>query len=238
MHAIVAIFRRELSGYFDSLLAYISIPVFLGLVGAFSLYFQDLLGDGVTSMRSVFFWAAVFLVLLIPAITMRLFSEEHRTGSLELLVTLPVTEAQIVIGKYAAALVLVSTAIGLTLTYPLTLMQLGDLDPGPVVGGYLGLFLLGAAFTAIGLAVSVFTANQTLAFLVALVLCLLPFASGFALTQVPAALLPLVQFLSFETHFNNLARGVVDSRNLVFYGSITGLFLHAAVYGLERRRLT
>lgn len=234
---VAAIFRRELSSYFDSPLAYIVIPVFLVLVGGFSLYFQDLLGGGLATMRPVFFWASVFMLLLIPAITMRLFSEEHRLGSIELLVTLPVGEQAIVLGKFLAAFTLVAVAIAMTLTYPITLMFLSDVDLGPIVGGYIGLLGLGAAFTAIGTATSVGTRNQIVAFLLALGICTLPFASGFALSQVPAAILPVVQFLSFETHFNNLARGVIDSRDLIFYASIVALFLHIAVFGLERRRL-
>ena len=234
---VAAIFKRELSSYFDSPLAYIVIPVFLALVGGFSLYFQDLLGGGIASLRPVFFWASVFMLLLIPAVTMRLFSEEHRTGSIELLVTLPVGEPAIVLGKFLAAFTLVATAIGLTFSYPLTLIILSDMDLGPVVGGYIGLLGLGASFTAIGTATSVGTRNQIVAFLLALGICLVPFASGFALKQVPPAILPLVQFLSFEAHFNNLARGVIDSRDLIFYGSIVAMFLHIAVFGLERRRL-
>jgi ABC-2 type transport system permease protein len=234
---VAAIFRRELSSYFDSPMAYIVIPVFLVLVGGFSLYFQDLLGGGLATMRPVFFWSSVFMLLLIPAITMRLFSEEHRLGSIELLVTLPVSESAIVLGKFLAAFALVAVAIAMTLTYPVTLMILSDVDLGPIVGGYIGLLCLGAAFTAIGTATSVGTRNQIVAFLLAIGICMLPFASGFALSQVPAAILPLVQFLSFETHFNNLARGVIDSRDLIFYGSIVALFLHIAVFGLERRRL-
>ncbi len=234
---VAAIFRRELSSYFDSPLAYIVIPVFLVLVGGFSLYFQDLLGGGLATMRPVFFWASVFMLLLIPAITMRLFSEEHRLGSIELLVTLPVGEQAIVLGKFLAAFTLVAVAIAMTLTYPITLMFLSDVDLGPIVGGYIGLLGLGAAFTAIGTATSVGTRNQIVAFLLALGICTLPFASGFALSQVPAAILPIIQFLSFETHFNNLARGVIDSRDLIFYASIVALFLHIAVFGLERRRL-
>ena len=234
---VAAIFKRELSSYFDSPLAYIVIPVFLVLVGGFSLYFQDLLGGGLATMRPVFFWASVFMLLLIPAITMRLFSEEHRLGSIELLVTLPVGEQAIVLGKFLAAFTLVAVAIAMTLTYPITLMFLSDVDLGPIVGGYIGLLGLGAAFTAIGTATSVGTRNQIVAFLLALGICTLPFASGFALSQVPAAILPIIQFLSFETHFNNLARGVIDSRDLIFYASIVALFLHIAVFGLERRRL-
>lgn len=234
---VKAIYRRELSSYFDSPLAYIVIPVFLGLVGGFSLFFNDLLGSGIATMRPVFFWSSVFMLLLIPAITMRLFAEEHRTGSIELLVTLPVSEAAIVLGKFLAAFTLVSVAILLTFSYPLTLMMLSNVDLGPIVGGYIGLLGLGAAFTAIGTAASVGTRNQVVAFLIALGLSTLPFASGFVLSQVPSGILPLVQFLSFETHFNNLARGVIDSRDLIFYGSSVALFLHVAVFGLERRRL-
>ena len=234
---VAAIFKRELSSYFDSPLAYIVIPIFLVLVGGFSLYFQDLLGSGLATLRPVFFWSSVFMLLLIPAVTMRLFSEEHRTGSIELLVTLPVSEPAIVLGKFLAAYILVVAAIGLTFTYPLTLMLLSDMDIGPVVGGYIGLLGLGASFTAIGTATSVGTRNQIVAFLLALGICLVPFASGFALNQVPGSILPLVQFLSFEAHFNNLARGVIDSRDLIFYGSTVALFLHLSVFGLERRRL-
>jgi ABC-2 type transport system permease protein len=238
MRHVVAVFRRELSSYFDSPLAYIAIPAFLVLVGAFSLYFQDLFASGLVSMRGVFFWCAVWFLLLIPAITMRSFAEEHRSGSLELLATMPLTESQIVLGKYLASVAVVTVALLLTVTYPITLATLGSLDPGPVVGGYIGLLLLGMAFCAIGTAASAFTSNQIIAFIVALVVCTLPFASGFALGQVPAALLPLVQYISFETHFNNLARGVIDSRNIVYYGTVTAVFLHLAVFGLERRRLS
>ncbi len=238
MHNILAISRREFASYFDSAPAYIIIPAFLVLVGGFSFYFQDILDEGVASMRTVFFWCAACFLLLIPAVTMRLFAEEYRTGSIELLITLPITEAQMVLGKYLAALALITIALALTITYPITLARLGDLDPGPVAGGYLGLFLLGAAFTAIGTAASAMTKSQVVAFILALLICIVPFVSGYALSHVPASLLPLVQYLSFDYHFNNLARGVIDSRNLLYYGSVIALFLHLAVFSLERRRLT
>jgi ABC-2 type transport system permease protein len=238
MRTVFAIFQREFASYFDSPLAYIVVPAFLGLVGGFTLYFQDIIAAGVASMRTVFFWSAVFYLLLIPAVTMRLFAEEKRTGSIELLVTLPVTEGQMVLGKFLAALSLMTVALGLTATYPVTLAALGSPDWGPIFGGYLGLFLLGASFTAIGTAASALTNNQVVSFLIALIICLLPFASGYALAKVPAAILPVVQYLSFEYHFNNLARGVIDSRDLFFYGTVVALFLHIAVFALERRRLS
>lgn len=238
MSNVLAIFRREFWAAFDGPLAYIAVTVFLVLVGGFSLFFQDLLAAGVASLRPVFFWTAVFYLLLIPAVTMRLFAEERRTGTLELLVTMPITETEVVLGKYLAALAMMTLALALTGSYPLTLSSLGELDWGATVGGYLGLFLLGAAFTAIGTATSAYTSNQVVAFLTALLLGVVPFATGFALDQVPASALPLVQYLSFDYHFNNLARGVVDTRSLVFYASVVAVFLQLAVYGLERRRLS
>ena len=238
MSNVLAIFRREFSAAFDGPLAYIAVTVFLVLVAGFSLFFQDLLAAGVASLRPVFFWTAVFYLLLIPAVTMRLFAKERRTGTLELLVTLPVTETEVVLGKYLAALAMMAVALLLTVPYPLTLSSLGDLDWGATAGGYLGLFLLGAAFTAIGTATSAYTSNQITAFLAALLLGTVPFATGFALDRVPASALPLVQYLSFDYHFNNLARGVIDTRSLVFYASVVAVFLQIAVYGLERRRLS
>jgi len=238
MRNILAIAQREFASYFHSPLAYFVVPVFLGLVGIFSLYFQDIFATGIASMRVVFFWSAIFEVLLIPALTMRLFAEERRTGSIELLATLPVTEAQMVLGKYIAAMGLIGLSLLLTLTYPLTLSELTDLDIGPIIGGYLGLFLLASSFAAIGIAASAMTRNQVVAFLVALVFCMVPFAMGFALGRVPSDILPVVQYLAFDTHFKNLARGVIDSRDVVYYLSIVALFLHLAVFSLERRRLS
>lgn len=258
MTNVLAIARRELGAYFDSPLAYFVVPVYVVLVGGFALWFDDLFAGGTVSLRGVFFWAAIFLVLLVPAVTMRLFAEERRTGSLEILVTLPITEGELVAGKYLAALGLVAVAVATTLPYAFTLAWLGTpavaaddappflvrmftetgLDFGPALCGYLGLLLLGAALAAIGTAASSLTSNQIVAFLLALVVSLFPYATGFFLERVPAEVLPVVQYLAFETHFNNLARGVIDTRNLVFWGSVAALSLHVAVFSLERRRLS
>lgn len=258
MTNVLAIARRELSAYFDSPLAYFVVPVYVVLVGGFALWFDDVFVAGTASLRSVFLWSAVFLVLLVPAITMRLFAEERRTGSIELLVTLPVTEGQLVLGKYLAALSLVAVAVATTLPYGLALGWLGTpevategaaprlvraltesgLDLGPTITGYVGLLLLGAALAAIGTAASSLTSNQIVAFLLALVVSIFPLVTGFFLERVPAALLPLVQYLSFDYHFDNLARGVVDTRNLVFWATLAAVSLHVAVFSLERRRLS
>jgi ABC-2 type transport system permease protein len=236
MNNVLAIARRELGAYFDSPLAYFVVPVYAVLVGGFALWFDDVFAAGTVTLRGVFFWSAVFLVLLVPAITMRLFAEERRTGSIEILVTLPVTEGELVLGKYLAAVALVAVAVATTLTYAFTMAWLGvpdavggpptvvrlftetGLDYGPAACGYLGLVLLGAALAAIGTAASSLTSNQIVAFLLALVISIFP-------------------YVTFDYHFDNLARGVIDTRNLVFWGSVAAVSLHVAVFNLERRRL-
>jgi ABC-2 type transport system permease protein len=238
MMNVLAVFRRELSSSFDSPLAYIVVPVFLGLVATFTLWFQDLFAQGVVSLRGFFFWSSLFFVVLVPAITMRLFAEERRTGSLELLVTLPISDLQVVLGKYLSALALLLVALALTVTYPISMATLGELDWGPVLGGYLGLLMLGAALCGIGLAASALTANQVVAFLLAMVLCLLPFAIGFFLHKVPAGLLPAVQYMSFDYHLGNLTRGVLDSRDLIYFTSVGVAGLAVAVLALRHRRLS
>ncbi|MBN1334605.1 MAG: ABC transporter permease subunit [Deltaproteobacteria bacterium] len=237
MGNVLAVFRRELASAFDSPLAYIVLPVYLSLVAVFTLWFQDIWSQGVVSLRALFSWSAIFFLLLVPALTMRLFAEERRTGSLELLLTLPISDTQVVLGKYLSALALIALALLLTLPYPLTLGTAGDLDWGPILGGYLGLVLLGAAFCAIGTAASATTANQVVAFLLSVLLCLVPFAMGFFLVQVPPAILPVVQYLSFDYHFDALARGVIDTRAVVFHGAVVAVALHVATFALRLRRL-
>jgi ABC-2 type transport system permease protein len=232
-----AIYRRELSAFFNSAIAYIAIPLFLLLVGLFSLFLDDLFDQGLAHMGSVFRWMAIFLVLMVPALTMGMLAEERRSGSLELLQTLPISDGQIVFGKFLAALSVIWIGLALTFCYPITLARVGDLDWGPVLGGYVGLGLMAAAYCAIGVAVSAFTRSQILAFLVAMALCLVPYSMGFFLEQVPASWVPIVQHLSFDYHFSSLARGVLDTRNLVFYLSVVLLALHVAVFALEERRL-
>lgn len=256
MNNILAIARRELGAYFDSPLAYFVVPAYVVLVGAFALWFDDMFAAGVVSLRTLFFWSGVFLVLFTPAITMRLFAEERRTGSIELLVTLPLEEGEMVLGKYLAALMVVGVALASTLSYPITMMVLGTpdstdgpplflrmftssgLEIGPLISGYAGLFLVGAALAAIGTAASSITSNQIVAFLLGLTISIFPFVTGFFLPQVPISILPLVQWLSFDYHFDSLARGVVDTGGLVFFGGIIAFALHVAVYSLERRRLS
>ena len=233
----MAIFEKEWSSYMNGSLFYVVVPAFLLMVGFFSLYFQDMFAVGVVSMRSVFFWCALSYLLLIPAITMRSFSQEFQSGSFELMATMPIRDEELVFGKFLSAVSLLFVTLLLTFTYPMTLSWLGELDWGVVLGGYVGIFLLGTSFVAIGLAASASTNNQINAFLFALILSLIPFLIGYTLNRVPEDWLPFVQYISFEYHFNNLARGVIDSRNIIYYGSVIALALHITLFQIARRRL-
>ncbi len=237
MHTVSAIFNREIRGTFGSASAYVVLGVFMGLLSVVTLFFDDVLQDEVASMQATFEWIGLCFLFLVPAVTMRTLAEERRSGSLEILSTLPVTPAQIVLGKWLAATFLIATALALTITWPLAISQYGQLDWGPVLGGYLGLLLMGGAFAAIGTAASALTDSQIFAFLGAFVVCLVPFMTGTFLASVPGDLVPLVQYLTFDYHFANLARGVIDSRSLVFYGGVIAVGLRVAVLALEQRRL-
>ena len=251
---VIAIARRELAAGFDSPLAYFAVPVYVLLVGGFALWFDDVFAAGVATVRGVLFWNALFLVLFVPAVTMRLFADEFRTGSIEILSTLPLRESELVLGKFAAAMGIVATGIGATLGYPLTIAVLAvpenapsgsffmrivnssGLDLGEVVCGYLGLLLLGAAIAGIGIAASALTNSQIVAFLGALLVSLFPFVLGMFLDKVPAPFVGLAQTLSLNYHFSNMARGVVDIRDVLFCASVAALGLHVAIFSLERRR--
>ncbi len=256
MTNVLAILRRELGATFDAPLAYFAIPAYVLLVGGFALWFDDPFLAGVATARGVQAWSGLFLLLLAPAVTMRLFAEERRTGSLELLATLPLRDEELVLGKWLAAVVVLVAAVATTLPMVAMFAWLGTpesaelaaprlvraltgegLDLGPVVTGTLGLTLLAAALAAIGTACSAWTSNQVVAFLVALLLGVFPWAAGTFVDRLPDAMQAAVRVLALQAHVDNFARGVIDLRDLVYWGGCIGLALHAAVYSLERRRL-
>lgn len=237
MRAVSAVFRREIAGLFGQPPAWVALAVWILLVSLFSLWLDDVLAAGVCAMDRPFFWMAVGLVVLVPAIAMRLFAEERRTGTFELLATLPARPIELVVGKWLAASAFVAVALAITLPWPLALRAQGALDPGPVIGGYLGLWLLGAAFAAIGTFASAIADHPTVAFLAALFLCLVPWLLGFALPLVPGGIAPLVEYLSFQHHVDSLARGVIDTRSVLFLGSIAAIGVYGAALALDARRL-
>jgi len=233
MRNVRAIAARELRAYFNSPIAYIVVCAFLLLAGW--LYFTPLFVAGTSSMRAFFAIAPILLVVFAPAVAMRLISEEVRSGTLELLTTMPVRDHEVIVGKFLAGLAVIASALVMTLVWALSVEAIGDLDWGPVVGGYFGLLLCAAALVAIGLMTSAWSRNQIVAFIVALVICLVLWLLDKITFFVPGALAGLVEYLSIDYHFRNIARGVIDTRDVLYYLSVTVLALYAAVRSLARR---
>ena len=186
--------------------------------------------------QSLFGIIPLIFLFFVPAITMRLISEEKKSGTIEVLVTLPLRDEEIILGKFLASLILLSVAIFLTLVHVLTLAGLGDVDWGSVVGGYLGLILIGAAYLSIGIFTSSLTQNQIVAFITSFVIIFIFFMLDKILFFVPNFLASFLEYLSVDYHFSNIARGVIDTRDLIYYFSLIGFFLFLAVRTLESRK--
>jgi len=222
MKAVWIIAKRELKTFFDSLVAYVLIVIFLGLSGFFTwLYGSDVFFVGQATMTpffSVAFWTFFFFI---PAITMRMFAEENKTGTIELLLTKAVTDWQVVLGKFLSCCLLVAIALAFTLPYYFTISWLGPIDHGAVWCGYLGILLMSAAYIGVGLFASSITNNQIVAFLLALFVgmffhIIFEVLSG----SMSGFLSELFNFLSVSVHFNSLSKGVIDSKDLIYFLSI------------------
>jgi len=225
--------KRELKSYFNSPIAYIVITIFLLISGWF--FFSGLFMANQASLRGLFSIVPFVFMFFAPAISMRLISEEKRSGTIEVLATLPVKDWEIILGKYLSALILLSIAVLLTLTYALTLALLGNLDEGALVGGYLGLIFVGATYLSVGVFTSSFTRNQVVAFVVSFVIVFILFMLDKIVFYFPGFLATLLEYLSVEYHFANIARGVIDSRDVIYYLSVIFFFLILAVRSLESR---
>ncbi len=215
--------KRDFRSFFNSPIAYIVISFFL-LVAVW-LYFSTLFLAGQASLRGFFSIAPVLFVVFAPAVTMRSIAEEKKSGTIELLLTLPLADWEVASGKFLAALAMVATGLLCTLPYPMTVSSLVapgvHFDWGPVVAGYLGLLLLASSFLALGLWASALSRNQIVGFIVGLVLCFaFYFVDKFALL-LPESLGQVVEYLSVDYHFENIARGVIDTRDVLFYLSLT-----------------
>jgi ABC-2 type transport system permease protein len=227
MKTIWTIARRELDVFFDSLMAYILIILFLTITGILTwLYGNDIFLSGQANLSVFFFWSYWTLFLFIPAITMRLIAEEKRSGTIELLLTRPVTDWQFVTGKFVSALILVAIALALTLPYYFTVWKLGPVDHGAVLTGYLGLLLMSGAYISIGILASSLTNNQIVAFLVTLFIGIFfHLLFGLLASGFPGIIGRVLSFMSMQTHFESVSRGVLDSRDIFYFLSfmITGL---------------
>ncbi len=231
---ISPIFRRELRSYFNSPVAYVVIVVFLAIIGWF--FTSNLFLMNVASMRVVFELVPLVFLFFVPAITMRLLAEEKKSGTLELLTTKPVTDVEIVIAKFLAAWCLLAAALMPTLLYLITMMALGSIELGPVVAGYIGLLLMGGAYIAIGIFASSLTENQIIAFIISFLIVLVLFLMDKVLMYVPEGLASTLEFLAVDYHFSNIARGVIDSRDIIYFVSLLGFSLLLATVSLERRK--
>lgn len=234
MYNALCIFRREFRAYFDSPIAYIVLMFFLLISGYF--FSSNLFLVNQASLRTMFGIVPLLFVFFVPAISMRLLAEEKKSGTIELLLTYPIRDSEIVVGKFLAALALICVLLLFTLVYTISVSTLGDLDGGQVLSGYIGLFLMGAAYLAIGLFASSITENQIVAFIVALGISLFFFILDKILFFVPVSVANIFEYLAIEYHFQNIARGVIDSRNIIYYASLIFIGLLLATNGLSRRK--
>jgi ABC-2 type transport system permease protein len=225
MKNIRHILTKELKSYFIAPIAYIVIAIFLLITGWF--FFSTFFLYNQSSLRNFFNLLPIIFSFIIPAVTMRLFSEEIYVGSYEVLMTLPVTFSEVIIGKFLAAVTFVAIMLLPTLSYTVTIALLGKLDPGPVIGGYIGALFLGSLFAAIGLLASALTRNQIIAFIIGMSIC-------FALTLIdkmlfflPESLLGVLEYIGADFHFQNIAKGILDSRDILYFASSSFVALYA-----------
>ena len=233
MNIVKALFIRELQSYFATPVAYVFIVIFLVLMGTFTFSLGGFYEQGQADLRAFFNFHPWLYLFLVPAIAMRLWAEERKSGSIELLMTLPITPWQAVLGKYLAAWAF--TAIALALTFPIwfTVNYLGDPDNGVILAAYVGSLLMAGGFLAIGACLSALTRNQVIAFVLSVVVCFGFMLSGFPMVLdlfsgwAPQVLIDGIASLSFLTHFSNISRGVIDFRDLVYFGLLITTFLYA-----------
>lgn len=235
MKNILTIFKKELAAYFNSPIAYIFIAVFL--VVANWLFFQNFFIIGQASMRTYFSILPWVFLFLAPAITMRVWAEEKKSGTMELLMTLPVKDWEVVVAKFLSSLAFLTIVLLLSLTIPITISRLGNLDWGTIIGGYLGAILMGGAYLSLGLFISSLTKNQIIAFLIGLVSCFGVFIIGseFVLQKLGPSIASLFQFIGVGSHFDNIGKGIIDSRDLIYYLSFIFIFLYLNAKSIESR---
>lgn len=243
MNPVWPVFRRELKGYFITPVAYVFIVIFLVLTGVMTFVFGGFYENNQADLRAFFSFHPFLYLFLIPAISMRLWAEERKTGTLELLMTLPVTMGQAVAGKFLAAWAFAGIALSMTIPTWITVNYLGSPDNGVILAGYIGSFLMAGAYLAIGSFTSAMTKNQVIAFVLAFVLCavfvLLKFLAPFlADVGLPATLVQTIGYFNFLDRFDDISRGVLYYRDLLFFATVIGCFLlgNALMLDLKKAR--
>ena len=234
------VIRRELADYFATPVAYVFIVIFLALLGALTFFMGSFFGRGQADLSAFFQFHAWVYMLLIPAISMRMWAEERKSGTIELLMTLPLSLKQVVIGKSLAAVIF--TAITLALTFPfwMTVNYLGNPDNGIILAGYVGSLLMAAGFLAVGSFISALTKNQVVAFVMTTAVCFVLIASGtpivlsFFSGWAPKIVVEFISSLSFLTHYADISKGVLDLRDLIYFLSLIAVFLFANMLAVDR----
>jgi ABC-2 type transport system permease protein len=242
VHSVDIIFRRELASYFVTPLAYVFIVIFLVLAGVFTFYLGGFYDTNQADLGPFFYYHSWLYLFLIPAISMRLWAEERNSGSIELLMTLPVTLWQAVLGKFLAAWCFAGIALALTFPIWITAGWLGDPDNGAIFIGYIGSFLMAGGFLAIGTCMSALTRNQVIAFILAVVVCFLFLLSAFPLVLdffsgfLPRAIVDAIAGFSFLMRFQSISKGVLDLRDLLYFLMLMGFWLIATVIVLDIKK--
>ena len=234
MRQVSHIFKKEFNAYFVSPIAYIVIAIFLLVTGWF--FFTPFFLFNQANLRNFFALLPVVFSFVVPAVTMRLFSEELNIGSYEILLTMPVTILDIVLGKFLASVVFVAAMLLPTVAYPITVSLLGQLDWGPVVGGYMGAVLLGGTFSAIGLFASSLTRNQIIAFIAGMAICFGLTLIDKMLFFLPQSLLGILGYLGADFHFQNISKGIVDSRDILYFLSVCFVGLFGTHLAMQEKR--
>jgi len=240
---VFSITKRELAGYFSTPVAYVFIVICLLLSGVFTFQLGNLYDNGQADLSNAFFgWHPWLYLFLIPAISMRLWAEERKTGTIELLMTLPITLPEAILGKFLAAWAFAGIALALTFPTWITVNYLGDPDNGAILAGYVGSFLMAGGFLAIGSAISAVTKNQVIAFVCSVVVCFvflladLPGILDFFTGWLPGPVVGAIESFSFQAHFGAISKGVIDIRDLVFFGSVIGFFLFVNALVLDLKK--
>jgi ABC-2 type transport system permease protein len=234
MRQVIHIFKKEFKSYFLSPIAYIVISIFLLVIGWF--FFTPFFLYNQATLRQFFILLPIIFSFIIPAVTMRLFSEELNVGSYEILLTMPVTFIDIILGKFLAGVVFIAAMLVPTLAYPVTVSLLGQLDWGPVLGGYIGAILLAAAFSAVGLFASSLTRNQIIAFIIGMAICFALTLLDKMLFFIPSSMLGVVGYLGADFHFQNISKGVIDSRDILYFLSVSFIGLYGAHLAMQRKK--
>lgn len=242
MSPTIAVFRRELRSYFATPVAYVFIVIFLVLAGAFTFYLGNFYERGQADLLPFFSFHPWLYLFLVPAVAMRLWAEERKSGTIELLLTLPITMWQAVLGKFLAAWAFIGLALALTFPMWLTVNYLGDPDNGVIVASYIGSLLMAGAFLAIGACLSATTRNQVVAFILTVSLCFLlllagyPLVTDFVRAVAGQGAADAIAQLSFLTHFSAISRGVIDLRDLLFFLLTIGFWLYACALVIELKK--